>query len=74
MRRLRAERFVSDVLSNNMCRRAALVNTMQRSLFLGNLGILVVKDGMSLTTDELLYENRYIREIFLDVQIASATL
>ncbi len=43
----RAERCVSDVLSNDMCRRPALVNTMQRSLFLGNLGILVVKNGMS---------------------------
>lgn len=47
MRRARADRFVSDVLSNDMCRRPALVNTMQRSLFLGNLGILVVKNGMS---------------------------
>ncbi len=47
MRRVRAERFVSDVLSKDMCRRPALVNTMQRILFLGNLGILVVKDGMS---------------------------
>lgn len=46
MRRVRAERFVSDMLSNDMCRRPA-VNTMKRSLFLGNLGILVVKNGMS---------------------------
>lgn len=43
MRGLRAERFVSDMLSNDMCRRAALVN----SLFLVNLRILAVKNEAS---------------------------
>ncbi len=37
MRRVRAERLSQTCYPKDMCRRPALVNTMQRILFLGNL-------------------------------------